>query len=128
MLEPSRWILRNASRRPVELHLSSGVQVLHPGERIELSGSEPHCRALEKQGVLTRHKSVPAHPEERAKRTPPKPGKKATATSTSKRRPSATSPKGATKAGGKKGRKESTKSKSQSGKKRSPEGHDGEFA
>ena len=122
MPEPSRWIFRNASRRPVELHLSSGVRVLSAEEKIEVSGLEPHCRVLEKQGVLTRHRPAPAKPEERTRKGPSKPADEAAAKSSSKKkRPRAKSAKGTTgksgKKGGKKGTKKSRKSKSQSGKK-----------
>jgi hypothetical protein len=91
MLEPSRRSLRNASRRPVELHLSSGVHVLPSGERIEVSGAELHCRVLEKRGVLTRHKPASEQPERPARKTQSKPRKKPTAPSTSKRRATAKS-------------------------------------
>jgi hypothetical protein len=59
MTERATWILRNASRRPVELHLPGGVVVLPAWGGIELEDPGPVCLALEKRGVLTRH-AVPA--------------------------------------------------------------------
>lgn len=69
MPEASKWIFRNASRRPVELHLASGVVVLPPRGTVETSEPEAVCLALEKQGVLTRHAAPKQEP------TPDKPAK-----------------------------------------------------
>lgn len=60
-LTPDRPIVRNASRRPVELHLSSGTVVLLPGETLEAPADDPYCLVLQKRGLLTRH-AAPAKP------------------------------------------------------------------
>jgi hypothetical protein len=55
MTEPTKVILRNATTRPVELHLTDRVVVLAPRETFELSEPSAVCAALERRGVLTRH-------------------------------------------------------------------------
>jgi hypothetical protein len=78
---PDRPLVRNASRRPVELHLSSGTVVLLPGETIAAPADDPYCLVLEKRGLLTRH-AAPAKPAARgagARKTAKKaPAKKTT--------------------------------------------------
>ena len=55
----SSYILRNATTRPVELHLSGEVIVLPPRGTIELTEPDAAAIALEKRGVLTRHAPLP---------------------------------------------------------------------
>jgi hypothetical protein len=82
-----RPIVRNASRRPVELHLSSGTVVLLPGETIEAPADDPYCLVLEKRGLLTRH-AAPAKPAARggaAKKTTRRATQKSTYKTTTKK-------------------------------------------
>jgi len=56
--------LVNVSTRPVELHLSTGVTVLQPAERIEFAEEDEgaaQVAALVRNGVLS---VLPAEPEE----------------------------------------------------------------
>lgn len=88
-----RPIVRNASRRPVELHLGSGTVVLLPGETIAAPADDPYCRVLEKRGLLTRH-AAPTKPatggaaaKKTARKTAKKTTKKTTPTKTTAKKP-----------------------------------------
>jgi hypothetical protein len=61
-MSPASALFRNASTRPVELHLPEGVMVLPPGATIERDAGDPICAVLERRGVLTRHAVPPAPP------------------------------------------------------------------
>lgn len=52
--------VRNATRRPVELHLGDDTVVLLPGEVMEVAADDPYCGVLLRRGVLTRHALAPA--------------------------------------------------------------------
>ncbi len=54
-MDPATALYRNASSRPVELHLADGVVVLPPRATIERGVRDPICGVLERRGVLTRH-------------------------------------------------------------------------
>lgn len=69
MPDPAKWILRNATTRPVELHRPEGVVVLPPRGTYPVSGPDPALEVLEKRGVLTRH--AVHDPEPRAGDGPP---------------------------------------------------------
>ncbi len=122
MAESPKWIFRNATRRPVELHLSTGVVVLPPRGILETAEPEAICLTLEKRGVLTRHEAV----EEKPKAAPkPKRATKKTSTSkakreTTKKTPKASPPKKTTKSASR------SKKKSESGKKKSSNADDGD--
>ena len=52
---PPREVLRNATRRPVEMLLATGTVVLAPGDTIDLPEGDRTCAVLERKGILTRH-------------------------------------------------------------------------
>lgn len=76
MGEQATHYLRNASRRPVEVHLADRVAVLLPRERLELGQealASPAVRPLVAGGALTLHRlpeapPPPPKPKPRAKR------------------------------------------------------------
>lgn len=77
MSTPARPVVRNASRRPVELHLSGGTVVLMPGETTTAPEDDPYCQVLERRGLLTRHPAPkPAARRHRARKTAAKAAKK----------------------------------------------------
>lgn len=72
MAEQATHYLRNASRRPVEVHLPDRVAVLLPRERLELDQqalADPAVKPLLAGGTLTLHRLPEPEP-------PPKPRKK----------------------------------------------------
>ena len=61
-MDPATQVLRNASRRPVELHFADRVEVLLPEAVIELgcaAMTEAGIAPLLNDGVLTRHDPLP---------------------------------------------------------------------
>lgn len=72
MPDQATHYLRNASRRPVEVHLPDRVAVLLPTERLELGQqalADPAVKPLLAGGALTLHRLPEAEP-------PPEPPKK----------------------------------------------------
>jgi hypothetical protein len=61
--------LRNATTRPVEIHLKGEVLVLNPGACVSLEKADPAVEQLERDGVLTRH-AAEAKPPISQERTP----------------------------------------------------------
>ncbi len=68
---PTEHRLRNATRRPVELHLDETTLVLQPGDIVTVAVDEPYSSALLRRGVLTRQASPAAAPpaEQATRRT-----------------------------------------------------------
>jgi hypothetical protein len=71
---PDQTVVRNASRRPVELHLGTTTVVLLPGETYTVAIDDRYCAALLRRGVLARHATPP----------PPAPRKATESTTTKK--------------------------------------------
>lgn len=64
---PTEHRLRNAARRPVELHLDDTTLILQPGDIVTIAVDEPYSAALLRRGVLTRQTSPAAPtPDEKA--------------------------------------------------------------
>jgi hypothetical protein len=56
-------LLRNAARRPVEIHAADrSVRVLGPGDTLEVDGHDAACDRLVRAGVLTRLAAVKVSP------------------------------------------------------------------
>lgn len=95
MTDPTTQILRNASRRPVELHLADRVEVMPPGATIELESallSGAGISPLMNDGVLTRQEPPPPR-KPRKKSATQKAAKRAGAAPSNK--PAPIKPKGA---------------------------------
>ena len=63
-------LLRNVSRRPLELHSGKEVRVISPGEAILVEKPDAEFEALERKGALSRHAPPPAPKKEDPKPQP----------------------------------------------------------